>query len=649
MLPFTAGGLVLGVVATIAGNDALAWWAWTIPALLVAVWLAASIVADLIRHKAGVDIIAVLAIGGALLLDESLTAAVIAVMLATGNWLERYADGRARRELSALSRRAPQTVHRHERGTIVDHADRGRRGRRPDPREAGRGRPGRRHGRGRGCRARRVGPDRREPRLVTREPGRSGQLRRLVNAGGPFDLVATATAEPARTPASCGSSRRRSRRRRRSSASPTDTRCCSSRSRSGWQALAWALSGDPVRALAVLVVATPCPLLLAAPIAIVAGISRAARRGIIVKGGGALETLARARVLLFDKTGTLTAGRPQLAASRGRARRVRTTVLRLAASLEQVSPHVARGRDRPRGPRRAARRCHCPTMSSRSPGAGVSGASRATLVLAGTRPTSRLAGAAAALGAGRPSPGRGRGLDERLRVDRRRLAGALVLDDPIRPETPRAIRSLRRAGFTRMVMVTGDHRRSPRWSARRSASTPSWPSDARREGRRRARRARVGQRRPSSWSATGSTTRRPSRPPMSGWRWAPAAPRRSSEAADIVITVDRLDRLPEAVQIARRSRTIAHPERRRRHGDVARGDGASRPSGSCRPSPGALLQEAIDVVVILNALRALRGGLEQRAEDPRLDGDQQPRCGRAPRARRRRSPRSGRLADRLGD
>jgi len=79
------------------------------------------IVADLLEHEAGVDIIAVLAIGGALLLGESLTAAVIAVMLATGDWLERYADGRGHRELSALISRAPRIVHRHEGGEIVDH------------------------------------------------------------------------------------------------------------------------------------------------------------------------------------------------------------------------------------------------------------------------------------------------------------------------------------------------------------------------------------------------------------------------------------------------------------------------------------------------------------------------------------------------
>ncbi|HEX2737252.1 MAG TPA: hypothetical protein VHP57_03865, partial [Acidimicrobiia bacterium] len=77
--------------------------------------------------------------------------------------------------------------------------------------------------------------------------------------------------------------------------------------------VAWALSGDPVRAVAVLVVATPCPLLLAAPIAIVSGMSRCAKRGVIVKDGGALEQLARGRVLLFDKTGTITRGEATVA------------------------------------------------------------------------------------------------------------------------------------------------------------------------------------------------------------------------------------------------------------------------------------------------------------------------------------------------
>ena len=117
---------------------------------------------------------------------------------------------------------------------------------------------------------------------------------------------------------------------------------------------AWALSGDPVRAVAVLVVATPCPLLLAAPIAFISGLSRAARVGVVIKGGGALERLAAGRVMLFDKTGTLTHG----AAGVGRRRHCRRAdrcrrAARLAASLDQVSPHVLASCDRQR--RRAPR------------------------------------------------------------------------------------------------------------------------------------------------------------------------------------------------------------------------------------------------------------------------------------------------------
>ena len=103
---------------------------------------------------------------------------------------------------------------------------------------------------------------------------------------------------------------------------------------------AWAVSGEFERAVAVLVVATPCPLILAAPVAIVAGLSRAARRGVVVKGGAALEQLARGEILLFDKTGTITAGRPRVAEVLTTGALAADDVLRFAASLDQVSPHV---------------------------------------------------------------------------------------------------------------------------------------------------------------------------------------------------------------------------------------------------------------------------------------------------------------------
>ena len=104
--------------------------------------------------------------------------------------------------------------------------------------------------------------------------------------------------------------------------------------------LAWALSGDPVRALAVVVVATPCPLILAAPIALVSGLSRAARAGVIVKGAGAIETLGEARTVLFDKTGTLTVGTPEVREIVTRGGFGAAELLRLAASVDRLSAHV---------------------------------------------------------------------------------------------------------------------------------------------------------------------------------------------------------------------------------------------------------------------------------------------------------------------
>src|SRR5829696_3586918 len=105
-------------------------------------------------------------------------------------------------------------------------------------------------------------------------------------------------------------------------------------------AAAWFSTGDPIRALAVLVVATPCPLILAVPVAIVSGVSRAAKAGVLVKGGRALETLARVKTLVIDKTGTLTHGQARIVAIRPMAGLPSDRLLQLAASLDQASKHV---------------------------------------------------------------------------------------------------------------------------------------------------------------------------------------------------------------------------------------------------------------------------------------------------------------------
>ncbi len=605
LLGLTVVGLLAGLVLTWVGRHDLATWAWTVPTVFVGIRLLNSIVRDLLAREAGVDVIAILAIGGALALRETFAAALIAVMLATGEALETYAEGRARRELTALLGRAPQNVHRYVQTGLetVPIAT-------VQPGDRLLVRPGEVvpvDGLVRGAptvldESALTG----ESRLVSREDGdpvSSG----VVNAGNPFDLQATATAA--------------------SSTYAGIVRLVEEASRAkapfvrladryalifvpvalGTSGFAWAISGDPVRALAVLVVATPCPLLLAAPIAIVAGISRAARRGIIVKGGGPLETLARARVLLFDKTGTLTAGRPDLASIEA-IEMEPDEVLRLAAALEQASPHVLASAI-VQAARKRSLALPIPTDVVETPGAGVTGRVDGRTVTVGS----------AAFVAG------GDGLPRWVRELRRRntlegatnvfiavdghFAGALVLHDPIRPETPRAVRSLRRAGFTRIVMVTGDHHSVAELVGAAvgldgvlADRAPADKVDAVRSERDLAGGPLVmvgdGINDAPALAAADVGV-------AMGARGATA----SSEAADIVITVDRLDRLAEAVGIARHSRSIAVQS-------VVAGMGMSLVAmvvaafGFLPVVAGALLQEAIDVAVILNSLRALRGGLE---------------------------------------
>lgn len=151
-----------------------------------------------------------------------------------------------------------------------------------------------------------------EPSPVERQPGEQ-VLSGALNVGPPFDMRATTTAAESTYAGII-------RLVQEAQASKAPFVRLADRFAAAFVPLtlllassAWISSGDPVRAVAVLVVATPCPLILAAPIAIVAGVSRAAQRGIIIKDGRALESLGKAKVLLFDKTGTLTAGRPAVA------------------------------------------------------------------------------------------------------------------------------------------------------------------------------------------------------------------------------------------------------------------------------------------------------------------------------------------------
>ncbi len=366
-------------------------------------------------------------------------------------------------------------------------------------------------------------------------------------------------------------------------------------------AIAWLISGDLLRSLAVLVAATPCPLILAAPVAFIAGVARAARRGILVKGGGPLEALARAHTVLFDKTGTLTVGGARLLSVEVAPGETAEEVLMLGASLEQASHHVIAGAIVQAGTERGLS-LKLPEQVRETMGSGLHGVIEGRRVSAGSREM--------ILGGGKVAEWATRAIRRAswrsalivfVAVEGRPI-GALLLADELRSDTPRAIRLLREAGIARIVMVTGD--RAGAAQAIGSAldldsvlaeRVPSDKVDAVRSEQRLHPTIMVGDGindAPALAAADVGIAL--------GARGASA----SSEAADVVILTDRLDRVGEAIAIAQRARRIAIES-------IVAGMALSTLAmlaatfGWLMPVPAAIVQEVIDVAVILNALRAL--------------------------------------------
>ncbi|HEU4700967.1 MAG TPA: heavy metal translocating P-type ATPase, partial [Conexibacter sp.] len=371
---------------------------------------------------------------------------------------------------------------------------------------------------------------------------------------------------------------------------------------------AWAASGEFVRAVAVLVVATPCPLILAAPIALVSGLSRCAGEGIVLKGGTALERLAAARTVLLDKTGTLTLGRPSVELVVPFDGLPGEDVLRLAASAEQLSAHVLAEGIVHDAQARGLVLAH-PQDAHEDAGEGIEATVEGHRVAVGgahwlhrrgftPSPAPRSAQLAAA------PPGRALvhvGLDGRI-------VGALVMADRLRPDAARLAAELRDAGVAQVAMVTGDRDAVAQAIAEEAGLDRVYAERTPEEKLAvvRAVRARP-ELRPVVMVGDGVNDAPALALADVGVAIAGESETVSSEAADAVITVDRIDRVAAAVRIGRRTMRIARQS-------VTAGMGLSlaamgvAAAGYLPPVAGALLQEGIDVAVILNALRALRPG-----------------------------------------
>ena len=611
VLAVTVVALVLGAVLWALDRDQAADVAFVAAAFIPLMQLVAGIVAELRRGRPGIDVIALLAIGGALALGELLTAAVVGLMLATGQFLDEYAAGRAERELTSLLENAPRIAHRLRNGGLETIAA-------TDVAvgdlllvKAGEMVPVDgviRSGSALLDEATLTG----EPLPVERAPGdlaSSGSL----NAAAAFEIQAVASAEESTYEGIIRLVR-----------AAQESRAPVVRLADQWAAwfvpvalglaaIAWAISGDPVRALAVLVVATPCPLLLAVPIAIVSGVSRGAGRGIIFRGGGPLETLARARFLVFDKTGTVTVGKPTLRSVTVFGDRDEPEVLRLAASVDQASSHVL-ARAIVAAAQERGIELALPTDVEETPGGGVVGIVEEMQIAVGSAPwLLESCPETEAVASFRRRMGRLAPMSVFVAVGGE-IVGAALFDDVIRPDASRAVRGLRRAGIERVVMATGDHPVVAQSVGLAigidqvlAECTPGEKVDAVADLSAEGVTVMVGDGindAPALAAAQVGVAM--------GARGATA----SSEAADVVLMVDQLHRLLDAIRIAQRSRRIAVES-------IVIGMGLSLVAmgfaavGLLPPIVGAITQEFIDVIAISNALRALRDGRSSDAQ-PKL-------------------------------
>lgn len=589
-------GLVVGLALHFFNHTDFARLVWTAATLPVLLSLFIDIARSLWRKEFGLDIVAALSMSAALAFGETLAAAIVGLMYTGGAYLESFAEGRARREMHDLLSRVPQTAMRYIDGKLQEVA---------------------------------VDTIRRSDRLLIRQgeiipvdgsvaspkafinmSALTGEplpvslslgadvLSGSMNVGDAFDIVAM---EEAKDSTYAGIVRLVEEAQR--------SKAPMSRLADQWSVgflivtvaiafCAWWFTGDPIRAVAVLVVATPCPLILAVPVALVAGLSRSAHFGVLVKGAGPLENMARIKTLVLDKTGTLTDGRPQIASVYAAPGFSENEILRLAASLDQMSKHpmaqalVSAARQR-------GIDLVLPTAVTELAGDGVAGQVEGKAVIVGGYSFVRRQAGDTTIEI--PETETGAALVA-VAVDSN-MAGYIIMADPLRGEVADTLRGLRKDGIKRIVLATGDRAavanrvtKGLGLNAIYAGLTPDQKVLTVLSERKHGPVMMVGDGvndAPALAAADLGVAM--------GARGAAA----SAEAADVVLLVDRIDRLRTGFEIAKQSRRIALES-------VAVGIGLSIAAmfaaafGYLSPVQGALIQEAIDIAVILNALRALR-------------------------------------------
>lgn len=593
-IAFIAFGAIVRIGDASPAAAEVSWW---VGLLIVGTPLVFQTAREVASGRFAVDLVATLAILLALILWQPLAGLVIVLMQSGGEALEQYAERKATDAVRALEDAAPRVAH-HITGETVEDVEAA------DVRVGDLLliRPGELipcdgiviTGRSHLDVAKLTG----EPLPVTVEAG-SRLMSGSLNQEGPLEIEALALASESqysrivalvRVAQASKAPLQRLADRYGVWFTPLTLVVC---------AVAYVLSGDPVRVLAILVVATPCPLLLAAPVAFIGGINSAAKRQIIIRNGTALENLGQVTIAVFDKTGTVTVGRP-------RVRRVIRTgapadldILRLAGALERGSSHLL-ARTLVEAAERTAGVLPEATEVHEASGRGITGIvdGHSVTVGAASYAVDRYPLVSAEL---KTLADPGEGLRAYVVVDGK-LAGIVEYADEVRPAIPKLLADLRKLGVTRALLLSGDQYTNVRAVAEqlgiREAAGDLLPEQkvnvVRDLGKDGDRVAMIGDGTNDAPALSTATV---------GVALASQGGGITAEAADVVILVDDLSRVAEAVSIGQRTMRIARQS-------IWFGLGLSASAaavaglGGIAPVQGALLQEVIDVAVILNALRA---------------------------------------------
>ncbi len=619
--PLVAATLLVGVIGlTMLATPAAAVAPWVVGvyALAIAAWEAVGMVRQLLRGHAGLDILAVTAITAAVLVGEPWAALVVVLMLTGGAALEDYAEGRSKRELTALLARAPHRATRYLPNGDTETV---------------------------GVHEVAVGDE-----LLVR-PGELVPVDAvLVDRAASFDEssltgeslpVERAVGEKVLSGAISGSSAVRMRAVARAEDSEYQQIVRLVEEAAGSKAgvvrladryavpftllalaiaaIAWAVSGDPVRFAEVLVVATPCPLLIAAPVAFLGGMSRAARFGLIVKGGGVLEQLSRVRAVAFDKTGTLTGGRPDLERVVTGDGFTAEQVLQLAASAEVYSSHVLA-----EGVIEAAKAQGLAllpvTRAEEIATQGVFAEVVVAEVLAGHGGVTSGAADSGEVRVGKPDWVR-EAAPALQRAELAagelgiyvsygdRFAGTIVMRDRVRDESAATIAELRELGIEHMLMITGDVEATARPIAAKlgidEVHAECKPSD-------KVRIVADVPTRPLLMAGDGLNDAPVLAAAEVGFAMGARGSTAASESADLVNRFDTIAGLAHAVRIGRDTVRIALQS-------IWLGIIISvglmlvAAFGFLPALAGAWMQELVDLIAILGALRAIGPRAERRA------------------------------------